>query len=126
MTGPSCFIKLTEAIAERGSLLVAGLDPNPELLDSWSRREGVAAASFLAVARRWIKSVIESTAGHVCAYKSTLGFYQALGPIGLDLLREVRELVPLEIPLILDAKHGISTAVPPWPATGSTTCWWMR
>jgi len=106
MAGPSCFIKLTEAIAERGSLLVAGLDPNPEMLDSWSRREGVAAASFLAVARRWIKSVIESTADHVCAYKPTLGFYQALGPIGLDLLREVRELVPLEIPLILDAKHG--------------------
>jgi uridine monophosphate synthetase len=102
----SCFVKLTEAIADRGSLLVTGLDPNPEMLQSWSRREGLSAASFLAVARQWIKSVIEATSDHVCAYKPSLGFYQALGPIGLDLLREVRELVPLEIPLILDAKHG--------------------
>ncbi|MFM9110019.1 MAG: bifunctional orotidine-5'-phosphate decarboxylase/orotate phosphoribosyltransferase, partial [Prochlorococcaceae cyanobacterium] len=32
--------------------------------------------------------------------------YQALGSTGLELLREVRELVPLDLPLIIDAKHG--------------------
>ncbi|MEB3265518.1 MAG: bifunctional orotidine-5'-phosphate decarboxylase/orotate phosphoribosyltransferase [Cyanobacteriota bacterium] len=100
------FIQLTEAIAERQSLLVTGLDPNPEMLQSWARRRGMAGRSFLSQARHWIKAVIEATAPHVCAYKPSLGFYQALGPTGLDLLREVRELVPLEIPLIIDAKHG--------------------
>ena len=69
-------------------------------------RRGMAGRSFLSQARHWIKAVIEATAPHVCAYKPSLGFYQALGPVGLDLLREVRELVPLEIPLIIDAKHG--------------------
>jgi uridine monophosphate synthetase len=100
------FLRLTDAISSRQSLLVAGLDPNPEMLQSWALRRGMGGRSFLSQARHWIKAVIEATADHVCAYKPSLGFYQALGPIGLELLREVRELVPLEIPLIIDAKHG--------------------
>ncbi len=101
----SFFIKLTEAMASRQSLLITGLDPNPEMLHTWTRHNP-GSGSFLAQARRWIKAVIEATSDSVCAYKPSLGFYQALGPIGLELLREVRELVPLELPLILDAKHG--------------------
>ncbi len=100
------FLQLTDAIATRQSLLVAGLDPNPEMLQSWALRRGMGGRSFLSQARHWIKAVIEATADHVCAYKPSLGFYQALGPIGLELLREVRELVPLDLPLIVDAKHG--------------------
>ena len=100
------FLQLTDAIADRQSLLVTGLDPNPEMLQSWSLRRGMAGCSFLSQARHWIKAVIEATGSHVCAYKPSLGFYQSLGPIGLELLREVRELVPLHTPLIVDAKHG--------------------
>ena len=102
----SFFVQLTEAIAAHQSLLVTGLDPNPEMLQSWARRRNLAGSSFLSQARHWIKAVVEATSEHVCAYKPSLGFYQALGPIGLELLREVRELVPLSIPLIIDAKHG--------------------
>ncbi|MEB3322264.1 MAG: orotidine 5'-phosphate decarboxylase / HUMPS family protein, partial [Synechococcaceae cyanobacterium] len=100
------FLQLTDAIASRHSLLVAGLDPNPEMLQSWALRRGMGGRSFLSQARHWIKAVIEATAPHVCAYKPSLGFYQALGSTGLELLREVRELVPLDLPLIVDAKHG--------------------
>jgi len=100
------FVQLTDAIADRQSLLVTGLDPNPEMLQSWAQRRGLAGRSFLSQARHWIKAVIEATADHICAYKPSLGFYLSLGPVGLELLREVRELVPLEIPLIVDAKHG--------------------
>ena len=100
------FLQLTDAITERQSLLVTGLDPNPEMLQSWALRRGMAGCSFLSQARHWIKAVIEATGSHVCAYKPSLGFYQALGPIGLELLREVRELVPRDTPLIVDAKHG--------------------
>jgi uridine monophosphate synthetase len=100
------FVQLTDAIAERQSLLVTGLDPNPEMLQAWAHRRGMGGRSFLSQARHWIKAVIEATAPHVCAYKPSLGFYQALGSTGLELLREVRELVPLDIPLIIDAKHG--------------------
>ena len=100
------FLRLTDAIAAQRSLLVTGLDPNPEMLQSWALRRGMAGRSFLSQARHWIKAVIEATGSHVCAYKPSLGFYQSLGPIGLELLREVRELVPLGTPLIVDAKHG--------------------
>jgi len=100
------FVQLTEAIAEHQSLLVTGLDPNQEMLQSWAVRRGMANRSFLSQARHWIKAVIEETAPHVCAYKPSLGFYQALGPVGLELLLEVRDLVPRDLPLIIDAKHG--------------------
>jgi len=100
------FVQLTEAIADRQSLLVTGLDPNPEMLQSWAARRGMANRSFLSQARHWIKAVIEATAPHVCAYKPSLGFYQALGPVGLELLLEVRDLVPRDLPLIIDSKHG--------------------
>ncbi|MFM7267620.1 MAG: orotidine 5'-phosphate decarboxylase / HUMPS family protein, partial [Cyanobium sp.] len=100
------FVQLTDAIADRQSLLVTGLDPNPEMLQSWALRRGMGGRSFLSQARHWIKAVIEATVEHVCAYKPSLGFYLSLGPVGLELLREVRELVPLQIPLIIDAKHG--------------------
>ena len=100
------FVQLTDAIAERQSLLVTGLDPNPEMLQSWAARRGLAGRSFLSQARHWIKAVVEATAPHVCAYKPSLGFYQALGPVGLELLLEVRDLVPRSLPLIIDAKHG--------------------
>ena len=100
------FLQLTDAIAQRQSLLVTGLDPNPEMLHSWAASRGMAGRSFLSQARHWIKAVIEATAPHVCAYKPSLGFYQALGPVGLELLLEVRDLVPRDLPLIVDAKHG--------------------
>ena len=100
------FIQLTDAMADRQSLLVTGLDPNPEMLQSWAARRGLAGRSFLSQARHWIKTVIDATAPHVCAYKPSLGFYQALGPVGLELLLEVRDLVPRDLPLIIDSKHG--------------------
>ena len=100
------FVQLTDAIAQRQSLLVTGLDPNPEMLQSWGARRGLGGRSFMSQARHWVKAVIEATAEHVCAYKPSLGFYQALGPVGLELLLEVRDLVPRDLPLIVDAKHG--------------------
>jgi len=64
----SFFVKLTEAMASRQSLLITGLDPNPEMLRTWSRHNP-GNGSFLAQARRWIKTVIEATVENVCAYK---------------------------------------------------------
>ena len=63
------FVQLTEAIAERQSLLMTGLDPNPEMLQSWAQRRGMGNRSFLSQARHWIKAVVEETSPHVCAIK---------------------------------------------------------
>ena len=100
------FTALTEAMTSRSSLLVTGLDPNPEMLRSWATSRGLGGSSLLSQARSWCKSVIESTADHVCAYKPSLGFYQAMGAAGVELMVEVRELLPHDLPLIIDIKHG--------------------
>jgi len=100
------FTALTEAMGSRQSLLVTGLDPNPEMLRSWAASRGLGGSSLLSQARSWCKSVIEATADHVCAYKPSLGFYQAMGSAGVELMLEVRELLPDDLPLIIDLKHG--------------------
>ena len=100
------FTALTDAMSSRKSLLVTGLDPNPEMLRSWADLRGLNGRSLLSQARSWCKSVIEETADHVCAYKPSLGFYQAMGSAGVELLLEVRELLPPDVPLIIDIKHG--------------------
>jgi len=100
------FTALTDAMSSRQSLLVTGLDPNPEMLRSWAAHRGLGGSSLLSQARSWCKSVIEATSDHVCAYKPSLGFYQAMGSAGVELMLEVRELLPLDLPLIIDIKHG--------------------
>jgi uridine monophosphate synthetase len=96
------FDKLETAIARNQSLLFVGLDPNPEMLPSRYDQGN----SNLAGLRDWLHWVIAQTADCVCAYKPTLGFYQALGAAGLDLLQEILGAIPPDIPVILDAKHS--------------------
>ena len=104
----SFFAKLDATIASRNSLLVVGLDPNPEMLPerffigTSSGPAGQGTEAFLS----WLTWVIDQTHNWVCAYKPTLGFYEALGAAGLDLLENVLRQIPDTTPVILDAKHG--------------------
>ena len=104
----SFFEQLETAIARSHSLLVVGLDPNPEMLPERYQRasDGVKGFQDGTGLRDWLIWVIEQTQEYVCAYKPTLGFYEALGPSGLELLEEVLGAIPHPIPIILDAKHG--------------------
>lgn len=97
----SFFEKLNQAIARNQSLLVIGLEPNPEFITTYDNIE-----KTLAEAKQQLKSIIESTQDQVCAYKPTLGFYQALGTGGFKLLEEILAAIPQHIPVILDAKHS--------------------
>ena len=94
--------KLNQAIATNNSLLIVGLDPNPEMMPSKYVRE----AGLIESIEAWLLWVIESTSDRVCAYKPTLGFYQALGIAGLQLLERILAAIPASIPVILDAKHS--------------------
>ena len=76
--GVGFFVQLTEAIAERQSLLMTGLDPNPEMLQSWAQRRGMANRSFLSQARHWIKAVVEETSPHVLTLICTIIRFQML------------------------------------------------
>ncbi len=96
--------KLNQAIATNNSLLVVGLDPNPEMMppDYLKKDDDNLISSIEA----WLLWVIKSTSDRVCAYKPTLGFYQALGIEGLQLLERILSAIPSAIPIILDAKHS--------------------
>lgn len=99
------FKKLEASISQNSSLLVVGLDPNPELMPA---RYGKSThpGTLIQELEDWLQQIIAQTADLVCAYKPTLGFYQALGNAGLDLLQTVLNAIPAHIPVILDAKHG--------------------
>ena len=108
------FDKLNAAIARNNSLLFLGLDPNPEMLPS-NHKESTTntsakpalnqmnTASNINVLRDWLQFLIAETSHLVCAYKPTLGFYQALGVTGMELLQQTLKAIPSHIPIILDA-----------------------
>jgi uridine monophosphate synthetase len=98
------FDKLNAAIAQNQSLLFLGLDPNPEMMPSY--RSNRAEESIIGDLWDWLQFLIAQTADLVCAYKPTLGFYQALGVPGMELLERTLKAIPRDIPIILDAKHG--------------------
>ncbi|MEX2446791.1 MAG: orotidine-5'-phosphate decarboxylase [Dehalococcoidia bacterium] len=85
-----------EAAAERNhSLLCVGLDPDPQRIP-----EGVSTREFLL-------GIIEATADIACCYKPNMGFFEPdLGP-GLELVRELTEVIHAKgVPVLLDAKRG--------------------
>lgn len=99
------FEKLNAAIAHNQSLLVVGLDPNPEMIPSRYRQQA-DNGSIIDDLWDWLQDQIAQTIDLVCAYKPTFGFYKALGVPGLELLHKTLTAIPSHIPIILDAKHG--------------------
>ncbi|WP_375417194.1 orotidine-5'-phosphate decarboxylase [uncultured Hymenobacter sp.] len=81
---------LTQRVAAANSLLCVGLDPT--------------GADEAVVAGR-LREVIEQTAPFAAAFKPNLAFFLAR-PGGVGLLQEIRNLIPRDIPLILDGKFG--------------------
>jgi orotidine-5'-phosphate decarboxylase len=86
--------KLAAACRRNNSILCIGLDPDPEKMPA-----GVDLLAFT-------KTIIDVTKDLVCAYKPNIAFYEALGNVGLDALRQTRAHVPEHIPVIIDAKRG--------------------
>lgn len=98
------FLDQLDAASDRNqSILVLGLDPNPEMLPAY---HGAAHGQLTDELWDWLNQIIVATADLVCAYKPSLGFYQSLGASGLELLEQVLLSIPADIPVILDAKHS--------------------
>ncbi len=95
---PSFFDRLTEIAQRRQSLLCVGLDPHPTHMPARFRE---APNPLLA----WNQEVIEATADIACCYKPNIAFYEALSD-GLETLRKTLAAIPINVPVILDAKHG--------------------
>jgi orotidine-5'-phosphate decarboxylase len=111
--------RLIDAARANDSLLCVGLDPVrarfPDPLDD-EPDVTRAIVSFNA-------GVIAATSDLVCAYKPNLGFYLAYGAAGVAALEETRRLIPMHIPIILDAKVGDIGSTAEAYATGYFDTW---
>ena len=106
------FDKLNRAIAQHQSLLSVDLSPSldPEQMghQPWPfaiaqpPQDSPAVQKF----RSQLHPLIAQTSSLVCAYTLNLEAYRGLGPTGLELLCEVLQAIPPEIPTLLDAKHA--------------------
>ncbi|MBM3131875.1 MAG: orotidine-5'-phosphate decarboxylase, partial [Chloroflexi bacterium] len=86
--------KLLAASRKNKSLVCVGLDPDPVLMPN----------NIDIV--EWGKEIIDATKDLVCAYKPNFAFYEGLGVDGLVKLRQTLRHVPIDIPIIADAKRG--------------------
>ncbi len=94
--------KLHRATQKSRSWLCVGLDPDPERLP-----EPLHGRDPLSAIEGFLTRIVEATRDLVCAYKPNVAFYEALGPQGFQLLQKlIGEIIPKEIPVILDAKRG--------------------
>ncbi len=104
MASPNGFFsKLAAAAARNQSLLCVGLDPSPDRLPERYKGTGRSVMDGLLA---WNQAVIAATADKVCCFKPNIAFYEALGPAGMDLLRQTLAAIPSHIPVLLDAKRG--------------------
>ncbi|HUF61427.1 MAG TPA: orotidine-5'-phosphate decarboxylase [Verrucomicrobiales bacterium] len=84
--------RLEQRMRACGTSLCVGLDPRPE------STEGNVEAFLLRV--------IDETCGVAAAYKPNVAYYEAMGREGWRILERVREAIPEDIPVVLDAKRG--------------------
>ncbi len=90
------FARLESRARAIDSLLCVGLDPrvNPAELGDGS------------VLLEQNSRIIEATAEHTLCYKPNSAFYEQHGTRGLELLARTVQMIPDEIPVLLDAKRG--------------------
>jgi orotidine-5'-phosphate decarboxylase len=84
--------RLTARIESAGTRLCVGLDPRPEMIDG-------DIAEFL-------DRVVGETAEHAAAFKPNMAYFEALGLRGLQILEDLLENMPKEVPVILDCKRS--------------------
>jgi orotidine-5'-phosphate decarboxylase len=83
--------------AAHDSWVCVGLDPVLERMPEPMLKQDDPFLPFL-------KTIVDSTADLVCAYKPNLGFYLALGAAGMIALERIIAYIPEDIPIILDGK----------------------
>ncbi len=93
--------KLQAAQTATGSVLCVGLDPDIDRLPKHLRaKPGVEAVYDFCCA------IGRAVAPYACAFKPNLAFFEALGPGGWRVLKDVLSALPSDRLIILDAKRG--------------------
>ena len=86
--------KLARRIESVGSRLCVGIDPRPELSG------GVDAVP------EYLRRLVGETAEYAAAFKPNMAYFEAMGLLGIEMLEEMLQEMPGEIPVILDAKRS--------------------
>lgn len=86
--------KLARRIEFVGSRLCVGIDPRPELSG------GVDAVP------EYLNRIVSETAEYAAAYKPNMAYFEAMGIRGIEMLQEMLQQMPDEVPVILDAKRS--------------------
>ena len=93
---------LVDAARRKGSVLVAGMDPDPSRFP-----EELHALSEVGATRKFCGGILEAVEPYVAAVKLQAAFFERLGPGGMeiyaDLLAVARDLA---LPVIADVKRG--------------------
>ncbi len=94
--------KLQQASDESGSLLCVGIDPDPDRLPAVTG----AASDPVSATREFCIQIIKATAPFASSFKINFAFFEAIGPAGWKLLKEVSDEIPASKIRIADAKRG--------------------
>lgn len=93
--------KLTKEIGKNNSLLCLGLDPEKSKIPS-----RVLGDSDIERMKNWCLDVIGKTTNMICCIKPNIAFFEQYGVEGIQALKEIRESIPEDMPVLLDAKRG--------------------
>lgn len=98
-TGMKFKDQLQRASRANRSLVCVGLDFEMDFVPAKVRESPTPILTFN-------QAIIEATQDLVCAYKPNIAFYEKHAEKGWTGLRKTIELIPEEIPVILDCKRG--------------------
>lgn len=91
--------KLETVYEENNSLVCVGLDSDMNKIPAHLLDEQNPIVEFN-------KKIIENTKDIVCAYKFNMAFYEILGAQGIESLQKTINMIPQNIPIIIDGKRG--------------------
>jgi orotidine-5'-phosphate decarboxylase len=91
--------RLAARSAATGTVLCLGLDPDPSALPSGFSTDLAGVEAFAGV-------LLASALPFVAAVKPNLAFFEAYGSAGLAALERLRDAIPADVPVIVDAKRG--------------------
>jgi orotidine-5'-phosphate decarboxylase len=98
--------RLAEAVQQKRSQLVVGLDPRPELLPvelGAAQSRGQQAQACM----RFCRGIVDAVAPHVVAVKPQVAFFEALGSDGIQAFEDVCAYArQAGLLVIVDAKRG--------------------
>ena len=91
--------RLLRASRAHRSIVCVGLDFEMDFVPQSVREQDYPILTFN-------EAIIDATKDLVCAYKPNIAFYEKHAERGLTSLRKTIELIPEEVPVILDCKRG--------------------